>query len=351
LIDLNYRPNSYFWAYKIGVHLSSQIKGSRRKTLYEASVDEDEINAINDFLSKPTLSLHERDFKGRLHPSFMGGEFLPDRVNGEIEIARITLRSITEDVTCLNVRLRKNGIYYQVVDEYDGDTIEGKSKTLRKLPMTLGEMTDFFLNAWRLIDVLEMNFGERFQEDNFDSDEVRMFISDASSSFYAQFGELVYSKVDDWIAKKEVAPNKKENHELIEESKSSERKLPEKFIDTSDLSESKKINQLTTSSKEDRVMLVEEPETLEDQLIKEWIKRVDKSNWPRSRLRDGLGLGARAEGSQRKKAVFQFVKKYLNQNKVLPTGTHIIDEVVPTLSGDFSGIPSKFNLAVNFPRE
>ena len=66
--------------------------------------------------------------------------------------------------------------------------------------MTLGEMTNFFLRAWSLSDVLEMNFGDRVREDDIDLDDVRYFILDASSSFYAQFGQLIYLKVDEWLA-------------------------------------------------------------------------------------------------------------------------------------------------------
>jgi hypothetical protein len=302
-IDLDYRPNSYFWAHEMGVQLSSQIKGAQRKTLYDASVAEGEVSDLDEFLQKPSLSTQERDLIGKLHPSFMGGEYLPDKGNDEVEIARITINSTTQDVTSVYASLRENQIHYRVVDEYEGGTLSEENKSLTKTPMTLAEMTDFFLTAWPLLEVLEMNFGET----DADPDDIRYFVLDASSSFYAQFGELIYLKVDEWLEEKGFIKNK----EIIEE-------------------------------------LSEEVESLEDQHIKEWL---DRSDWPRSTLRDALGLGARAENSQRKKAVFQYAKRYLDKNKAFPAGTHIIDEVVPTLGGDFSGIPSKFNFAVIFPEK
>ena len=198
-IDLDYRPNNYFWANQMGVQLSSEIKGSQRKALYEASIADSEISEFDAFLSKPVLSSFERAVIGGLHPSLMGGEYLPDKVKGEVEIARITLNSTTQDVISLCARSRKNGIFYRVVDEYDGETFNGKSLTLRKAHMTLGEMTNFFLGAWSISDVLEMNFGDRVREDDIDLDDVRYFILDASSSFYAQFGPLIYLKVDEWL--------------------------------------------------------------------------------------------------------------------------------------------------------
>jgi hypothetical protein len=58
---------------------------------------------------------------GRVHPSNLGGEFLPTLRNGEVEIARISLRSVTSDQ--ISVRARHSGkrIVYRVVDEYGSD--------------------------------------------------------------------------------------------------------------------------------------------------------------------------------------------------------------------------------------
>lgn len=70
-IDLDYRPNSYFWPDQIGIQLSSQIKGSQRKYLYEASVAKGDRD-IDELLANPSLSSSERALIGKFHPSFMG---------------------------------------------------------------------------------------------------------------------------------------------------------------------------------------------------------------------------------------------------------------------------------------
>ena len=36
-----------------------------------------------------------------MHPMFMGGNYLPDAEEGEVEIARIEISSTTRDVTCV----------------------------------------------------------------------------------------------------------------------------------------------------------------------------------------------------------------------------------------------------------
>jgi hypothetical protein len=56
---------------------------------------------------------------GHVHPSFMGGEFLPDAKPGEVEVARIQLRSTTADVISVRARRSGSGYRYRVVDEYE----------------------------------------------------------------------------------------------------------------------------------------------------------------------------------------------------------------------------------------
>lgn len=87
-----------------------------------------------------------------------GGNNLPDKADDEVEIARITIKSTTSDVTCVYARRDCDGIQYRVVDEYAGDTLEGPAELRTAEPMTLREFADFFLTAWPLLCVLEANF-------------------------------------------------------------------------------------------------------------------------------------------------------------------------------------------------
>jgi hypothetical protein len=54
---------------------------------------------IPDFLAQSALSDSDRQALGRIHPAFMGGEYLPDLAQSEVMIARITIASTTQDVT------------------------------------------------------------------------------------------------------------------------------------------------------------------------------------------------------------------------------------------------------------
>ena len=111
---------------------------------------------------------------------FMGGNYLPETERGEI--ARIEIASTTFDVTCLFAKTVDGHIHYRVVDEYDGDTLTGPSEMTSDKPLSLGQMTDFFLGAWSLIDVLKMNFEE-------DVESALSFFR-AKSEFYRDFDRL-----------------------------------------------------------------------------------------------------------------------------------------------------------------
>lgn len=192
-IDLAYRPRSYFWADDLHLGLSSSIKGAPRKKLYERSVAAGE--ELDARLSKPVLTAEERTGWGRLHPALMGGEYLPDRTAREVEIARIAIASTTGDVTSVYAKRLRNRIQYRVVDEYGGDTLSGRSKRTSIQPLPLGELVDFFLGGWDLLICMDMNF----ESDGYPPGAVHGFITDASSSFYPEFGTVIRQRVDAWL--------------------------------------------------------------------------------------------------------------------------------------------------------
>lgn len=197
-IDLAYRPESYFWAKDSNIKLSSDIKGAERKALYERAIQTNNVALASSLIADPDLSSEERTSLGRIHPNFMGGEYLPDREDEEVEIARITIASTTRDVTCVYAKRGKNRIYYRVVDEYNGDTLNQPTRTSSK-PLTLKQLTEFFLKSWDLISCLDVNF----ESDGYPRDAVQNFIVDASSNFYAEFGTLITLKINEWLDTKE----------------------------------------------------------------------------------------------------------------------------------------------------
>ena len=203
-IDSDYRPNTYFWAHDLKLKLPSDIAGAERRRLYEAAVEGGELSV---FLTDPDFSSEQldpglRQAWGGCHPSHLGGEFLPRRRNEEVEIARIVINSVTSDVTCVYAKRGKNRIYYQVVDEYDGETLSNRGIRTSKRPLTLRELVDFFLGSWNLLQVLNVNFWEHA----YPPARVHGFLNVISSDFYPDFEDEVRRRVNDWLALKRGEP-------------------------------------------------------------------------------------------------------------------------------------------------
>ena len=193
-IDLAYRPESYFWAYDNNIKLASDIKGAERKAMYERAIQSGDIELANAIISVPELTHEERKAHSGIHPAWMGGEYLPNREAQEVEIARITIASTTQDVTCVYAKRGASRIHYRVVDEYEDMTLDERTRTSIR-PLTLIELFNFFIKGWDLFCCLEANFGEH----GYHREEVQGFIVDASSSFYAEFEDLVRQRVDQWV--------------------------------------------------------------------------------------------------------------------------------------------------------
>ena len=193
-IDLAYRPESYFWAYDNNIKLASDIKGAERKAMYERAIKSGDIELANAIISVPELTHEERKAQSGIHPAWMGGEYLPNREAQEVEIARITIASTTQDVTCVYAKRGASRIHYRVVDEYEDMTLDERTRTSIR-PLTLIELFNFFIKGWDLFCCLEANFGEY----GYHREEVQGFIVDASSSFYAEFEDLVRQRVDQWV--------------------------------------------------------------------------------------------------------------------------------------------------------
>ena len=206
-IDYRWRPSNYFWAQEKGIMLPSDIKGASRRGVYQDALLAGHAADLEPQFLKHALTHEERKGLSGLHPWLMGGEYLPDRRDKEVEIASINIASTTQDVTSIYARRRGGRIHYRVVDEYEGMTLNDKKTRTSLQPLTLKQLLDFFMGAWNLLEVLEMNFSDH----GYPRDEVHGFILGASSSFYSQFGEAISARVDTWLD--EVSPKEGEEED------------------------------------------------------------------------------------------------------------------------------------------
>jgi hypothetical protein len=118
-IDYDFRLES-FWAPPSDPlqAILRNIKGRRRREMIRDYYAAGKVDELFDELLKDCLDDEARDGLSRIHPTFMGGEYLPNYRRQEIEIARITLESTTSDVISLRARPASSRIKYQLVDEY-----------------------------------------------------------------------------------------------------------------------------------------------------------------------------------------------------------------------------------------
>lgn len=158
--SLQYRPRDYFGRYDLQAQLFTSVKGRMRREAIKDALEKGEIDTIPDEIKAAELDSEERQRLGRIHPMFMGGEYLPRLRCDEVEIARISIQSTTFDVTVLYARLVGKRIHYRVVDEYEGETLSGRNERTSLRPLTMGQMIDFFLGAWDLMECLDGNFDD-----------------------------------------------------------------------------------------------------------------------------------------------------------------------------------------------
>ena len=194
-VDLDFRPASYFWPMALETDLLARIKGAERQSMVRAMIEAGRLDEIDPLLAASALGSDERAAIGRWHPAFMGGEYLPDLGRHEVMIARITIASTTQDVTCVYARRGRNRIGYRVVDEYGGDTLCAPSTRTSRRPLTLGQLEAFFNGAWSIFEVLECNYGD----DGYDLSEMLGFV-EVESAFYPQIGKLYERRITSWAA-------------------------------------------------------------------------------------------------------------------------------------------------------
>ncbi len=197
-MDLSYRPRSYFWPLGLDSHLLARVKGAERRAALQQLISAGRLDEIPGFLARSSLTESERQAIGQLHPAFMGGEYLPNLAEQEVEVARITIASTTQDVTSVFARRGKRRIYYRVVDEYGGETLSGKSTRTSTCPLTLGALERFFTGAWSIFDVLEANFSDA----GYNLEQMLRFVVGIDSQFYPQLGRLYRRRIQAWAIQK-----------------------------------------------------------------------------------------------------------------------------------------------------
>ncbi len=140
-IDYQFRPSSYSEPQDPLETILLNVKGTNRRKMIRDYWKAGKIDELNETLLQDSIDGGQRDSLEMIHPSFMGGEYLPDLEGSETEIARIELESTTSDVISIRTALDPAGFRYRIVDEYDSE-FEQPFETSERL-LTLEELIEF----------------------------------------------------------------------------------------------------------------------------------------------------------------------------------------------------------------
>lgn len=221
-IDYSYRPASYWEDETPAQAILKNIKGDFRREEIRKALAQGSLEEIPQEVLRDTLSDKLRKATGRIHPSFMGGEYLPDYQAGEVEIARISLASTTNDIISLRARRARTGVIsYSIADEYNGDFTYCLSRKTSKRPLTLRQLVSFFENSSQheVPGDLITGYNDLNNEHLQDRDYLRNFTR-ISSEFYPQLARHCEHAFDDWVAAGQKQDEEDED-ELVEEEKPS----------------------------------------------------------------------------------------------------------------------------------
>ena len=201
-IDYGFRPESYWGASDPLSLILSHVKGTNRRQMIRDYWDAGMLKELDDKLLKDTLTDAERQRLGRIHPSFMGGEYLPEFKIGEEEIVRVQLASTTSDVISVRARPVSGGIAWRVVDEYPDRGEYVLETEVSRAPLTLAELIEL-LDGASYNGPFEGGLPLGWNNNSLDcgggdAAELRHFTT-VESSFYPDLSEHYESVYDDWV--------------------------------------------------------------------------------------------------------------------------------------------------------
>jgi hypothetical protein len=198
--DLDFRPVTY-WPDIEGIPGAlSRIKGTARREAAQSMLEKGE-DPRGEPLAMESLTEEQRQEIGAVHPSLMGGEYLPDLDDEteEVEIARVELQSTTGDV--FSVRAARDGeeIAYRVVDEYGSEFVIRPESSDR--PLALRELVELIDSASDEPEMrgLVVGYWENQLEWS-DSPEDAVEFATPSSELYEDLEPYYAARAREWVA-------------------------------------------------------------------------------------------------------------------------------------------------------
>ena len=201
-IRYGFRPKSYWNESDPLEAILRNIKGENRRRMVIDYWNAGHLEKLDATLLNDELDEEDRRGLGRIHPSFMGGEYLPGCLHGEVEIARISLQSTTSDVISLRARPTPSGIAYRIEDEYEGQFTLPITES--RLPLTLAELVRQFDEG--TLQGLPGNLATGYNDMNaefMDRESLRHFTR-INSNIYRQLGTHFEEVFEEWARPEEI---------------------------------------------------------------------------------------------------------------------------------------------------
>ena len=153
----------------------------------------------------PELAPDDRRMWGLIHPALMGGEYLPRMGRDEVEIARISLESVTGDQISVRARRRSDRIVYSIVDEYEDQVgYELHPKTSSK-PLSMRQLVELLDRACVRGGAVMSPVVWQIEDGLSSVDDMRGFVS-VESDFYPDLGEYYAARFDRYFAEHAEEP-------------------------------------------------------------------------------------------------------------------------------------------------
>lgn len=202
--EMAFRPDTYWPDSLTPDQLLTRILGKERQDIARHLFETQGFPALNEFLVKEGLSEPERTAWGQQGPWCMGGEFLPELDEGEVEIARISMQSTTSDQVSIRARRDADHIRYSIVGEYEDDGMS------YQLPFETSNSPLSMQELFALIDgsaiegdcypggILTSSWNMGYECSPDDENEIIEFLS-LSSAFYPGINGCYVTMAADWL--------------------------------------------------------------------------------------------------------------------------------------------------------
>ena len=196
--DLDFRPVSYFLHLEGTPALVQNIKGEQRRAMARDALESG--REIDPRFYSEVAPSSVQNLMERVDPRWMGGEYLPDYEEGEVEIARLVLASGTQDVYSVRAGWVGNVLRYRIVDEYETEWHLTRESSERPLSMRelvqLIDSATFSDNEWGdLTDALRDGACE-------DDDEAAATFVTVTSEVYPQLKAYYVARAVAWLERR-----------------------------------------------------------------------------------------------------------------------------------------------------